>query len=151
MSDRIQTLVMRTLAIGTLFAVSFVAVAQACVQPPTTVERPIIVGGSWKKQPCSGLSTSIGAVIDLKPGAYLAVRAAPGIRAEEIDRLQSAHGVDMCTRVTNKEWIGIVYSTDPGSDREVCRRTYYSDKPVPYRGPCNSGWVAARYIMNTAG
>jgi hypothetical protein len=151
MFDRPRALVMRTLAVGTIFAVSLATVAQACRQPPTTVERAVVVGGSWKQQECTGIGTNIGAVVDLKPGAYLAVRAAPNIKAEEIGRLQSGHGVDMCTRVTNKEWIGIVYSNDPDGDREDCRQTYRSEKPVPYRGPCNYGWVAARYLHNAAG
>lgn len=137
------------LVVATLMAMPIAAIA--CAQDPRDEVRRIFVGGSWKNNECTGVGTIIGAVIQLKPGAYLSVRAAPNIKANEIDRLQSGHGLDMCSNITNKAWIGIIYHADPNADRRDCRSTYDSSKSVPYRGPCKYGWVAARYIVNAAG
>ena len=148
MSDRSETVLKAALIVAALMATPIAAIA--CMQDTRDEARPIFVGGSWKNNECTGVGTNIGAVIRLKPGAYLSVRAAPITKANEIDRLQSGHGLDMCTKVTNKAWIGIIYHADPDGDRADCRSTYDSEKSVPYRGPCKYGWVAARYIVNAA-
>jgi hypothetical protein len=149
MSDRRETAVKVVMVVAALMAMPIAAIA--CIQDARDEVRRIFVGGSWKNNECTGVGTNIGAVIQLKPGANLSVRAAPNINAKETDRLQSGHGLDMCTKVTNKAWIGIVYHPDPNGDRADCRSPYDSEKSVPYRGPCKYGWVAARYIVNAAG
>lgn len=149
MSNRLESAVKAALIFATLMAMPIAAIA--CAHDPRDDVRRIFVGGSWKNNECSGVGTNIGAVIRLKPGAYLSVRAAPNINAKEVGRLQSGHGLDICTKVTNKAWVGVIYRADPNGDRADCRSTYDFEKSIPYRGPCKYGWVAARYIVNAAG
>ena len=113
-------------------------------------QKPVLVGGFAGVDGC----TSTATVKPLKPGAtaFLAVRNAPDIRAMLADRLKSGHPVWLCGKVHNRDWIGIVYPNDRNGDLSECEvSNEASEKAVPYRGPCRSGWVARRYLVLSAG
>jgi hypothetical protein len=112
---------------------------------------PVLVGGWPNVDSC----TSMGIVKPLKPGssAFLAVRDAPELAAKEIARLKSGHPVWLCGKVQNKGWIGVIYHPQ-GAEGDLWDCGVSEEgpaKPVAYRGPCKSGWVARRYLWLSAG
>jgi hypothetical protein len=95
---------------------------------------------------------SQGVVHGLNPRGdnYLTVRRGPGADAGAAGRLGAGHMVEICETSADGQWLGIVYSRSPALDRDCG-----TGSPVPrvraYRGPCLSGWVAARYVRVVAG
>ena len=93
----------------------------------------------------------------MKPGAYLAVRAAPNVKSKELDRISPGHMVIICTGITERQWVGILYYGRGGEDVSVyapqdCGLIETAeDKRTAYQGPCQSGWVARRYLWLSAG
>jgi hypothetical protein len=77
---------------------------------------------------------------------FVSVRAAPTVRARELDRLGPGRKVWICEEVSG--WAGIVYGPRASTTCNV-------ESPVrrvrAYRGPCRSGWVASRYVTPIAG
>jgi hypothetical protein len=77
---------------------------------------------------------------------FVSVRAAPTVRARELDRLGPGRRVWICEEVSG--WAGIVYGPRGSTGCNV-------ESPLPrvraYRGPCRSGWVSSRYVTPIAG
>ncbi len=77
---------------------------------------------------------------------FVSVRAAPSVRARELDRLGPGRRVWICDEVPG--WAGIVYGPRGSTGCNV-------ESPIPrvrpYRGPCRSGWVSSRYVTPIAG
>jgi hypothetical protein len=111
--------------------------------------RPVVIGKAGNDLDAC-LST--GEVTGLNPAGdnFLAVRAAPAVGARMIGRLGPRHMVHMCDDTPDGQWLGIVYSDDPRGET-VCEVGSPVARPQPYRGPCRSGWVAARHILLVAG
>lgn len=116
---------------------------------PSATSRPVIVGEAGADMDAC-LST--GAVHGLNPRGdnFLAVRAAPSTNAAIVARLRANHPVHICDSAGNDAWIGIVFTPTPRSRRD-CLVGSPVPRPQAYRGPCRSGWVAARYILHLAG
>lgn len=73
---------------------------------------------------------------------YLSVRAGPGVRERELDRLRNGTLVLICDDAGNG-WLGVVYNRSGNQD---CLIGQTDTQRRPYRGPCRSGWVSRRYI-----
>ena len=95
---------------------------------------------------------SLGEIRGLNPRGdnFLAVRAAPDPRAAMLARLGPGRRVHVCEEAAGGAWLGIVYDPVPGGDRD-CAVGSPVPEPRPYRGPCASGWVSARYVTIIAG
>jgi hypothetical protein len=95
---------------------------------------------------------SQGEVAGLNPRGdnYLTVRRGPGADAGAAGRLGAGHMVNICETSADGLWLGIVYTRSPALDRD-CGVGSPVPRPRAYRGPCLSGWVAARYIRVVAG
>lgn len=97
---------------------------------------------------CPGLA-QVGA-LEGSGDNFLSVREAPTTRAKEITRLGAGDVVYACERGGNENgWYGIVYSPDrrrPADDK--CSVEMPVAKPGAYKGPCVSGWVYGKYLVN---
>ena len=127
-----------------MLASLFIGTSTLAAPPPN---RPVHVGLAGSDLDAC---LSLGEVSGLNPRGdnFLAVRAAPSAKARMVARLRTGHRVEVCEQQGG--WLGIVYDTDPSG-----RRDCGTGSPVPnaraYRGPCLSGWVAARYVTIIAG
>ena len=130
-------------------AAAFVAPATASLAAAQPPSRPVIVGQAGDDLDAC---LSDGEVAGLNPRGdnFLAVRSAPGTNAPILGRLGPRHPVHVCDGTPDDQWLGIVYIPDPAGDAD-CRVGSPVARPQPYRGPCRSGWVAARYIVVVAG
>jgi hypothetical protein len=110
--------------------------------------RPVTIGHAG---PDLDACLSTGEVTGLNPAGdnFLAVRAAPRTNAPMLARLGPRHPVWICDEAAGG-WTGIVYQPDPRAELD-CGVGSPVASVRPYRGPCRSGWVASRYIMNVAG
>jgi len=126
-----------------VIAAVLAAAAGAAAQAPSAV--PVRVGGSVETDACSGL----GKIAGLRTGGdgFLSVRAAPGVRAAERDRLRNGARVTVCQE--RGDWLGVVYPR--GGDDADCGLSSPRARAANYRGPCRSGWVARRYVRLLAG
>jgi hypothetical protein len=109
--------------------------------------RPVMVGGEPELDACP----STGAIIPLRRGGdgFVAVRAAPSVKAPMLDRLKPGRALILCDDSADGKWMGVVYAdplagTDCGLATSMVRRQ-------PYAGPCRSGWVARRFATVIAG
>jgi hypothetical protein len=126
------------------------AASSAAGKPSSPLAQPVMVAGHEDLDAC--LSTAFVKPLEPKGQGYLSVRAAPNIRAKEVDRLRSGHVVWDCDSGGKGEWIGIVYHpTQRSSDDMACDLGPSDTKRRPYRGNCRSGWVSAKYLINLAG
>ena len=84
-----------------------------------------------------------------RPGAALAVRAAPFDASKQILELPSESSFFVCSRSLDQQWLGIVFDA-AGTAAAECGVA----GPVPvgrdYAGPCRSGWVASDGVKLTA-
>ena len=109
---------------------------------------PVVIG---KADPDLDACLSTGQVSGINPRArepWLNVRNRPGLDGRIVDRLQPDAVVTMCDSSRDDQWTGIVYSVDRDVDRGTGSPV---PLPVPYRGPCKSGWVASRFLVVIAG
>ncbi len=111
--------------------------------------QPVMIGNDGPDMDACG---GWGMVQGLNPDGdnFLAVRAAPTTQASKMDELHEGEEVWFCDNSEDQQWVGIVYgaSREPGVDCEVGANL---PRPVPYLGPCRSGWVSARYVILLAG
>ncbi len=123
------------------------AVAKQAANPAAHLVRRVMVAGNGDMDAC--LSTSF--VRNLKPGAYLSVRAGPDTRSKEIGHLRPGHAVWNCDSAG--EWVGIVYRPDQRSQNEGidCDLGPSDTARRAYRGDCRSGWVHGSYLLSLAG
>ncbi len=131
----------KSTALASLAALAaFSAAAQdARIRP----QVPVVVGGDPDMDACG----SVGAVEGLDPGGdgFLAVKAAPSLKAPRIDKLTNGKHVHICQ--ADGDWYGIIYSTT----RQDCKVSTPWPRAKPYNGPCRSGWAHKRWINAYAG
>lgn len=138
---------MRRLSI--LVCLPLVLALPARADAPAAV--PVMVGGQDGLDACP----SFGAIIPLRKGGdgFVAVRAAPSVKARLLDRLKSGRELVLCQTSADGKWIGVVYP-EPfgGMGPGDCGVSSAADGPPrPYEGDCLSGWVYAAYVTVTAG
>ncbi|MCD2175300.1 hypothetical protein [Rhizobium sp. C4] len=122
------------------------------VTPRAMTIHPFIVAG--KIYPAA----SYGSVQGLKKGGdgFLSVRAAPSVKARELDRLKNGRSVIIYsgdTEARKNGFIGVVYPADETFKGEFDTMCEIPDPSYegPYLGPCRSGWVSDRYAGVDAG
>lgn len=131
---------MRAVALAALLTLATAASA-------ATPDRPVRIGTAAADLDAC---LSQGEVTGLNPGGdnFLTVRAGPGRDARDIGRLGPGHIVNVCEE--HEGWLGIVFGASRSLD-EDCGVGSAIPRPRDYDGPCQSGWVAARYIRIVAG
>lgn len=129
--------------IAVIFAAASPAIwSRMAPAKPETV--PVIAGQDAGLDACGAEGTVFG--LDPNGNGYLAVRAGPGSHYAELDRLENGQSVFICDH--KGKWLGIVYTHMPATDCGVARAW---QKPAPYGGPCNVGWVYENWIKEIAG
>jgi hypothetical protein len=130
------------------------ALALALVVPAgarAPADRPVMVGGEPELDACP----SVGAIIPLRKGGdgFVAVRAAPSVKARMLDKLKPGRELLLCDESADGQWVGVVYPEPWGGPMVTdCRvSSPVAGAARPYEGPCLSGWVARRFITVTAG
>jgi hypothetical protein len=104
---------------------------------------PVMIGGQEASEGCAGTAT-----ISIRAGTRLNVRAGPGLTHPVIARLSDGQRVSICQR--REGWVGVlVLRTGPGASD--CQASDAGPKPMPYAGPCASGWITAKYVRMLAG
>lgn len=106
--------------------------------------RPVMYGRDPELDACS----STGVIVGLKSNgdAFLSVRSSPG--GDEIGRLRNGQLVNICDGADG--WLGIVYDA-AGQNNDSCNVAISLKQPMPYPGPCQSGWVSERYVKQVSG
>lgn len=116
---------------------------------PTTVIRPVMVGGTTSVDACAvaGVVAGLGPVRRSDPkSGYLSVRSGPGgAPYGELGRLSNGEPLIICEQSGN--WYGILYQGDARS----CGVSAPIVTRQQYRGPCPWGWVHRSYVRETAG
>lgn len=124
-------------------AIAFLILAAAAATPAAAQRpRPVMIGtpagdlGCWVMGDVTGLDP---------PGRnYVSVRAAPNVRARELDRVGAIQRIHFCEYTSDERWVGIVYP-HPQTPDEDCGLDVPARPRRAYAGPCLSGWVPARY------
>jgi hypothetical protein len=111
--------------------------------------QPVIIGLGGPNLDACG---SNARVVGLNPHGdnFLAVKSAPRMDAPRIDKLGPDFEVYVCQKSKDGKWAGVVYEPD-GQPSANCRVTGPADRPQPYSGRCQSGWVYSKYIDVYAG
>lgn len=113
--------------------------------------RPVMVGGEPERDACP----SLGAIIPLRKGGdgFVAVRAAPSVKARMLDKLKSGRELLLCEDSADGQWVGVVYPEPMGgpSVTDCGVSSPVAGKRRAYDGPCRSGWVARRFVTVIAG
>ena len=134
---------MRTTWIAAAGLAGMITLATAAMAQPGN--RPVRVGLDGPDfDACTPYSQITG--LNRRGDNFVSVRAAPSVRARELDRLGPGRRVWTCETVGG--WTGIVYgprgSLGCGVESPVPRAR-------PYRGRCRSGWISSRYLTPIAG
>ena len=105
---------------------------------------PVMYGQQSELDAC----TSQGVVqkLDPKRDNFLAMRAGPGAKFKILAKLKSGQKVAMCD--SKSGWLGIVVFP---TENDLCGTNTSLDKPAAYSGPCQSGWVSKKYILQVSG
>ncbi len=112
--------------------------------------RPVMVGGEPHLDACLGA----GRIIPLRKGGdgFVAVRAAPSVKARMLDKLKPGRELLLCDDSADGQWVGVVYAEPFGGPNVTdCLVASPEARRAPYDGPCQSGWVARRFVTVTAG
>ncbi len=101
--------------------------------------------------PDSDACPAIGriAMFEPKKGDFMRVYTDSSDLAPIKDQLQLSSLVWLCE--ADEGWQGIVYPKNETQDLGDCRVSAALSDPEPYNGPCNFGWVEAKYIELVAG
>lgn len=112
----------------------------------TMAEVPVEYGGNEELDACQ----TLGHVDNLNSGpkGFLAVKDAPDLKAGRIDKLYNKQVVWICSESKDGKWYGIVYTKDAKQD---CGTNKSMEARKPYDGPCKSGWVAPKWVVQDAG
>lgn len=134
--------------IASLAFALLVATLPAAARAPLV--RPVMVGGNSELDACP----SLGAIIPLRKGrdGFVAVRAAPSVKARMLDRLKPGRELMLCEDSPDGKWIGVVYP-EPfgGGEPGDCGVSSAQGPARPYDGVCLSGWVSKAYVTVIAG
>ena len=138
---------MKHAALVAALAMALIVPAEAKAPPA----RPVMVGGEPELDACS----SIGAIIPLRKGGdgFVAVRAAPSVKARMLDKLKPGRELMLCEESPDGKWVGVVYP-EPfgGAGPGDCGVSSPQEGPArPYDGVCLSGWVFKAYVTVIAG
>jgi hypothetical protein len=128
------------------YPIAFAAIAAAAGAVATAAPRPVLIALDAELGNCPVSGQVVG--VNARRDNYLSVRAGPGVRERELDRLRSGTVVLVCDEAANGAWLGVVYNRTGNQD---CFIAQTSSQRHPYRGPCRSGWVSSRYIDVNAG
>ena len=133
MHGYLKPLVMLALAAGT-----------AGASPP--LEEPVMIGGNPDIDACPSMAQVTG----LGPGgnSFLAVRSRPAVEGRALAHLGPDRLVWVCGESADGQWTAIVFA--PAGATMDCGVGTPSRRK-PYAGPCESGWVASRYLVIVAG
>lgn len=99
-------------------------------------------GGDENVDACSAFAEV--ARLSVGPDGFLAVKDDPNLKAVRVDKIYNGQKLWICDSSADGMWLGIVYSKDPALG---CKVTHAEKQKKPYRGPCKSGWVSARYVQ----
>lgn len=115
------------------------------------VEEPVRAPMVGLEGPASDACPGIGRVNGLEPrkGDLLRVRAEANEVAEVTDELAVSTLVWLCE--ADEDWQGIVYPKGEFQELGDCRVSSSLAEPEPYVGPCQFGWVQAKYVELVAG
>jgi len=89
------------------------------------------------------------AIFEPKKGDFMRVYTEAHEAAPVKDKIDLSTLVWLCE--ADEGWQGIVYPSGQFQDLGDCRVSATLPKPAPYDGPCQFGWVEAKYIELTAG
>lgn len=130
--------------IGNIFLSFLFFVCLTIVSNAGEKKTPVMYGVDENVDACS----SFGMVGNLGKGVdeFLAVKAAPFLKAKRIDKLLKNQTVSICEEKT--DWYGVVYTKNREQD---CGVSTPIEKRKPYSGPCKSGWVYKKYIRIVGG
>ena len=131
-------------AIGAVLVLSNAASAQPVEEP---IRTPLVGLEGPETDACPG----IGRVIGLEPrkGDLLRVRSEASEVAEVTDELAVSTLVWLCE--ADDDWQGIIYPKGEFQELGDCRVSSALAAPEPYAGPCQFGWVQAKYVELVAG
>lgn len=130
------------------YPIAFAIIAAAAAAAAIAGPRPVTLTANSQRGPCPNAGQVHG--VDQRRDNYLSVRAGPGVRERELDRLRNGTMVLICDRAANGAWLGVVYSRLADIDTGDCLIAQTQSGRWPYRGLCRSGWVSARYLRVTA-
>jgi len=135
--------------LAAILACSMLAMSGNVFAHPTEeLSRAPMVG---LEGPMSDACPGIGRVNGLEPrkGDLLRVRSEANDVAEVTDELAVSTLVWLCE--ADEEWQGIVYPKGQFQELGDCRVSSALAEPEPYAGPCQFGWVQAKYVELVAG
>lgn len=116
--------------------ISTVSIAKVAVQ----------YGNSDDLDACATIATVSG--LSNGSDGFLAVKDSPNIKAKRIDKIFNGQTVWICESSKDGNWLGVVYDS---TGKKECGVTSPIEKRVPYKGPCNSGWVSKKYVKILGG
>jgi hypothetical protein len=117
-------------------------------QSASNFTTPVRYGGDDMLDACDSNSIVVG--LNSQGDNFLAVKAGPSLKAKRIDMLGPSAEVYPCDSSADGQWVGIVYDGD-GKWTARCGVTSAVVPRQRYRGPCQSGWVSAKYLKLIAG
>ena len=105
---------------------------------------PVIYGKEAELDACP----SGGEVQNVDKGSdqFLALRSGPGTNYDMVAKLKTGQKFAMCD--SKPGWIGIIVFPN---EKDLCGADSSQKKPIPYNGPCLSGWVSEKYVKQISG
>ncbi len=130
-----------------VFAAPLLLSAATAATATEPVRAPMVGLEGPEADACPG----IGRVNGLEPrrGDLLRVRSEASEIATVTDELKVSTLVWLCE--ADEGWQGIVYPKGEHQDLGDCRVSSALAAPEEYKGPCQFGWVQAKYIELVAG
>ncbi len=140
---------MKRVGLTAFAAIAVLVLASAPSAHP--VEEPVRTPLVGLEGPETDACPGIGRVNGLEPrkGNLLRVRAEANEVAKVTDELAVSTLVWLCE--ADEEWQGIVFPKGEFQELGDCRVSSALAKPEPYAGPCQFGWVEAKYVELVAG
>ncbi|MXO90257.1 hypothetical protein [Pontixanthobacter aquaemixtae] len=136
---------MKALAITA--AIALFGTPLAAQEPIDEGRIPMIGMEGPEKDACPGIGRI--ALFAPKKGDFMRVYPGANDVGPIKDKLPLSTLVWLCE--ADEEWQGIVYPIGENQELGDCRVSSSIAKPEPYGGPCQFGWVEAKYIELVAG
>ena len=96
---------------------------------------------------CGGIGEIIG--INKHGDGFVAIRSGPGSKYK-IKKKVVRNGTVVIACDSSAGWLGILYKNDLSSAGDCDTENKPIQKRYPYKGPCQIGWVYAKYFNFTA-
>lgn len=142
---------MKTLAMILSAALSITSAPDAATEDVEGFEDngrvPMVGMEGPETDACPGIGRI--AVFEAKKGDFMRVRLDAHDGGAVKDKLPLSTLVWLCE--ADEGWQGIVYPIGDNQDLGDCRVSSAIATPEPYSGPCQFGWVEAKYIELVAG